>query len=211
MDSREVRALKDAYRAAVLGTSQEETQALWVKYLQDRWHLDGHLGIFIEIQHAPRSNGARNIYRYMDGRLTAREFYQAIRTETTDLYAQTLVDAGMANIVFDAAYDRLATKPIYEILNASDALKSGDTRSGEGLALVCTSQVTMWLQFVETLHARYQLPTVRELEFQLACLSQSEKVVKKERDFDRYLLTPEEVEETKSRIALDVNPIVRSR
>jgi len=211
MDSREVTALKDAYRADVLGKSQDETQALWVKYLLARWFLDGNLGIFREIQYAPRSNGARNIYRYMDGRLTAKEFYQAIRTDTTDLYAQTLVDAGMANIVFDEAYVRLANKPIYEILNASDGLKTGDTRSGEGLALVCTSQVTMWLQYVELLHARYQLPTVQEMERCLDCLSRSEKIVKRERDFDRYVLTPEEVEETKDRIALEAAPIEREK
>lgn len=211
MASREETALKDAYREAVLGKSQEETQVLWVKYLQDRWFLDGHLGIFREIQYVPRSNGARNLYRYMDGRLTVRETYLACRTDTMDLYAHALVDAGMANIVFDAAYDRLADKPIYEILNASDTLKSGDIRSGEGLALVCTSQVTMWLQFVETLHARYQLPSVREMEYYLACLSRSEKEVKRDRVFDRYQLTPEEIEEVKSRIALDVDTVVRSR
>ena len=207
MDSREVKALKDGYRAAVLGKSQEETQALWVKYLQDRWHLDRHPGIFREIQHAPRSNGARNIYRYMDGRATVRETYQACRTDTMDLYAHTLADAGMANIVFDAAYDRMADRPIYEVLKASDALKSGDIRSGEGLASACTSQVTMWLQYVEAIHARYNLPTVQELEHHLACLSRSEKLVKRERDYDRYVMTPEEVDEMK----LSVEPIVRER
>jgi len=209
MDSREVTALKDAYRAASLGTTQEEGQALWLQYLQDRWHLDRYLGIFRVIQHAPRSNGARNIYRYMDGRLTAREFYRAIRTDTTDLYAQILVDAGMANIVFDATYDRLANRPIYEGLKEFDRLKTGDIRSGEGLAFVCTSQVTLWLQFVETLHARYQLPTVQELAPHLDCLSLSERQVKRERDLDRYVLTPEEVEEAKDRVALA--EVVRSR
>jgi hypothetical protein len=185
------------YQSLVHGSTPEETQAHWLWYLKERYALDKCPDIYRELQRAPRRNGSLNIYRYMDGRLTAREFHTVIRSDTCDNYAQSLVDNDITSMVFDAVYEDLANTPIYEGLKEFDSLKSGDIRSGVGLAQTCTGSSTLWLQFVEGLHARCGLPTVAELQYKLEKQSAEESVVIKERNFSAFELTAEEIDSYK--------------
>ena len=207
MDSRELSA---EYAARVKGTSQEETQLHWLWYLKQLWVLNRNPDIFVELQRIPRANGMINVQRHIEGRLSARELVRAIREETTDLYADCLMNIGMADIVFDREYETIANRPAYEAVKAFGPMTPEVASSGEGLGLLCDARSTMWLQFVEALHARHGLPSVLELAGLLAVSSPEEKEVILKREFDKYSLTEEEVAEVKEEISLEeAIPVVK--
>lgn len=185
--------LEAEYRERVCSAvSQEETDTEWIRYLQLKYATDGTLDIFQALQQKPRLNGAISVYRYMDGRLTEREFYQVIRSDTLDLYAQSLIDQGIAVVKFDATYEEIVNRSVLAGLKQFDELKTGDVRSGQGLADTCTACAVLWYKFVEALHARCKLLTVRELEGKIAIQSGEEKAILDGNDFTGLELTPEE-------------------
>ncbi len=201
-DSSELEQLKEEYKARVNNThTQDETDSEWARYLRLKYAIDQTPDIYQPIQRLPRYNGALNIYRYMDGRLTVREWYAVIRSDTADAYAQSLIDNGLAQVEFDATYEEIAKRPILEGLKEFDRLKLLDIRSGIGLAQTCTACSTLWLQFADALHARYDLPTMQALDSQrkLQVESNEERAVLDANDFDGFVLTPEEIIEYEDR------------
>lgn len=185
------------YRTFVKGCSQQQSEFYWLWYLSNSWKEEKNSIIFRELQQFSRRNGLKNIYRYLDGKLTLKNLYDLLRVESMDLYAQLLADNDIAFVAIDAEYIDIGNKAILEGLKEFERIKNLNLDKEAQASLVCTAASTIWFQFMDNLHIRYSLPRVFDLRVLLVAQSAEELSVQISNNFTKFELTEKEISDLK--------------
>ncbi len=153
--------LAQEYRRAVKGSTKDETRHEWLVYLASLWKEDGDTTIFMDIRAPARTNGAQVDLRFMQGKITPRQFFLRLRAECADVYATDLTTYGLASIDQTApAYRALTREAALEVLEAFEDVDANDPTA------VCVAMATTWHRLVAKVHEAYGLPSPRELRGQ---------------------------------------------
>lgn len=185
------RELQKKYRRDVLGTSQEEGTRLYNHYLATlHVELDDHgrpsFHIFLALRLKARNNAYRADMDLVSGNITRRVFAQRLRKYCIDLYARELNRHGLATIDTDTEeWIRLRRRMTTEVVKAIEGFDPDDKDA------LCVPMAKTWHRFVSVVHARYGLPTVREMRRHVGEESDIERTVVKTDDFETRM-TPQE-------------------
>ncbi|KKM28193.1 hypothetical protein LCGC14_1567110 [marine sediment metagenome] len=185
------RELDERYRAAVLGTSQEEATHLFKKYmktfhveLDERGRTNFH--IFLAVRKRSRDSGARAADDLLNRRIDRRLYARRLRRFCIDVYAEELARYELADIDIESTeWNDLARRMIIECVKEFEGVDSTDK------SVVCVAMARTWHRFVQVVHRRYNLPAVSEMRKHVKEESDEEKVVIDSNDFETRM-TPRE-------------------
>ena len=179
MISKRKRELDKQYAKAVRGADPAATRHEWRRLLAIQYQEDGDMEIFKELRRKPRINGARRDQEYMRGTLTAKQTFRQIKSKCADAYVSRLNRYGIANIdMANPAYRAITRNMALQVVHAFDGVDPDDK------AAVCIPMARTWNQFVRTLHAKYGLPTVKQIQQNIPPESDAEKTVLDSNDFE---------------------------
>lgn len=206
--------LRAEYRTRLARIDLRDKEAVdwtWLWLQRQLYAYDHSPGIFALCQQGPKAEGLKNIFRYVREEITERELYDLLYSDTAVAYVRTLCEAGVldADCTDVERFKVLAKEVVLEGVKAFRPLRGVQWDPRRDECPVAHAAATIWLRYVELVHAMLERPSVHDLIDVMIPGSAPELEILVSDDFAEYELTDREREDLERDLGLPISRLVR--